>query len=301
MNLKKITAASSLLFMIVMLTSCAEKDSSSYNSEYSSSFSKSEDATEAELEPPTPAECSDPNAVTFDDGDFSFASVLLDDPDSAQGELDIVTVNGNPMLKFTDSGTNFADDTVQKINFDAAKLLSSQNLPKVRSIEMDVYADATSDAFVNEDEENVEAPGWIGGGGGANLSNDKWYEFGEWEGGEYNFKMSGAVHVELKFLLADSGQCWDDTMTEAVFQIMRWGAQNEGSLYVDNIIFKDENGYSLPIKKSAAAEPKETAPTQDPLSAILEKAEDDAKKLESAKEEISQILQDAVNNKRGQN
>lgn len=287
--------------MIVMLTSCAEKDSSSYNSEYSSSFSKSEDATEAELEPPTPAECSDPNAVTFDDGDFSFASVLLDDPDSAQGELDIVTVNGNPMLKFTDSGTNFADDTVQKINFDAAKLLNSQNLPKVRSIEMDVYADATSDAFVNEDEENVEAPGWIGGGGGANLSNDKWYEFGEWEGGEYNFKMSGAVHVELKFLLADSGQCWDDTMTEAVFQIMRWGAQNEGSLYVDNIIFKDENGYSLPIKKSAAAEPKETAPTQDPLSAILEKAEDDAKKLESAKEEISQILQDAVNNKRGQN
>lgn len=287
--------------MIVMLTSCAEKNSSSYNSEYSSSFSKSEDATEAELEPPTPAECSDPNAVTFDDGDFSFASVLLDDPDSAQGELDIVTVNGNPMLKFTDSGTNFADDTVQKINFDAAKLLSSQNLPKVRSIEMDVYADATSDAFVNEDEENVEAPGWIGGGGGANLSNDKWYEFGEWEGGEYNFKMSGAVHVELKFLLADSGQCWDDTMTEAVFQIMRWGAQNEGSLYVDNIIFKDENGYSLPIKKSAAAEPKETAPTQDPLSAILEKAEDDAKKLESAKEEISQILQDAVNNKRGQN
>lgn len=301
MNLKKITAASSLLFMIVMLTSCAEKNSSSYNSEYSSSFSKSEDATEAALEPPTPAECSDPNAVTFDDGDFSFASVLLDDPDSAQGELDIVTVNGNPMLKFTDSGTNFADDTVQKINFDAAKLLSSQNLPKVRSIEMDVYADATSDAFVNEDEENVEAPGWIGGGGGANLSNDKWYEFGEWEGGEYNFKMSGAVHVELKFLLADSGQCWDDTMTEAVFQIMRWGAQNEGSLYVDNIIFKDENGYSLPIKKSAAAEPKETAPTQDPLSAILEKAEDDAKKLESAKEEISQILQDAVNNKRGQN
>ncbi|MBO5164350.1 MAG: hypothetical protein J6B75_07905 [Ruminococcus sp.] len=265
MDLKKITAALSVIAMTAAFTGCGEKGSSSDSSDSSPSVPQTENATEAELEPPTPAECSDPNAVTFDDGDLSFADVKLDDPDSAQGELEIVSVNGNPMLKFVDSGTNFADGTVQKIKFDGAKMLSAENLAKVRSIEMDVYADATSDAFVNEDDENVKAPGWIGGGGGASLPNGKWYEFAEWEGGEYNFEMSGAIHVELKFLLAVSGQCWDDTMTEATFQIMRWGAQNEGSLYVDNIVFKDEDGNSLPIEISAVSESDES-PTDAPVS-----------------------------------
>lgn len=231
MYLKKIIAALSALAVAAAFNGCAENL--------------------PEPEPPLPTECSDPNAVTFDDGDLSFAEIKPDDPDSAQGELNIVTVQGNPMLKFVDSGTNCADGTVQKINFDGKKLLNDENLAKVRSIEMDVYADATSDAFVNDDGENVKAPGWIGGGGGAYLPNGKWYEFAKWEGGEYNFDMSGAVHVELKFLLADSGQCWDDSMTEATFQLMRWGAQNEGSLYVDNIVFKDADGISLPIEKSA--------------------------------------------------
>ncbi|MDE6774994.1 MAG: hypothetical protein K2J37_01615, partial [Ruminococcus sp.] len=75
--------------------------------------------------------------------------------------------------------------------------------------------------------------------------------FGEWEGGEYNSVMSGAVHIELKFLLADSGKCWDGKMDESVFQIMRWGAQNEGNFYVDNILFLDSDGDSLPLMKSA--------------------------------------------------
>ncbi|MDE6775092.1 MAG: hypothetical protein K2J37_02115, partial [Ruminococcus sp.] len=138
--------------------------------------------TEKQIPPPAPAECDDPNAVTFDNDDFSFAVPLLDDKDSAQGELSVVEVQGNKMLKFTDSGTNFADDTVQKILFDGAKLLSAENLAKVRSIEMDVYADATAEELKNEDGSMVKAPGWIGGGGGANLPGDKWYKFGEWEG-----------------------------------------------------------------------------------------------------------------------
>lgn len=220
-----------------------------------------EEATEEELIPPSPAECDDPNAITFDDGDFSFADTKLDDVDSAQGILSVEEVQGNKMLRFSDAGTNFADGTVQKIMFDAAKLLTPENLAKVRSIELDVYADATSDAFKNDDGENVMAPGWIGGGGGANVADDVWYEFAEWDGGEYNFEMSGAVHVEMKFLLALSGQCWNETMEEATFQIMRWGAQNEGNLYVDNIVFKDEDGNSLPIDKAA--------PTEEPTEVIM--------------------------------
>ncbi len=201
-------------------------------------------------EPPVPAEASDPNAITFDDDDFEFAAIHEGDPDSAEGVLSVEEVQGNKMLKFTDSGTNLADGTVQKVKFDAAMLLSAENIAKVRSIEMDVYADATAEDFVNEDEKNVKAPGWIGGGGGANVCGDKWYDFAEWEGGEYNFEMSGAVHVTFKFLLADGGQCWDGDMDEATFQIMRWGAQNEGNFYVDNIVFFDSDRNSLPIERS---------------------------------------------------
>ena len=36
-------------------------------------------------EPPVPTEASDPNAITFDDGDFEFAAIHEGDPDSAKG------------------------------------------------------------------------------------------------------------------------------------------------------------------------------------------------------------------------
>ena len=270
MEMKKMLAVFAAMAMAVAVTGCTNNEN---NTEPETSKpaetteapteeiteAPTEEPTEEELIPPSPAECDDPNALTFDDGDFSFAQPKLDDVDSAQGILSVEEVQGNKMLKFNDAGTNFADGTVQKIMFDAAKLLTPENLAKVRSIEMDVYADATADNFKNDDGENVMAPGWIGGGGGANVADDVWYEFAEWEGGEYNFEMSGAAHVEMKFLLALGGQCWNETMEEATFQIMRWGAQNEGNLYVDNIVFKDEDGNSLPIDKAA--------PTEEPTEA----------------------------------
>ena len=227
MTLKKFFTAVAVCVISAVSTSCGEK-----------------------LEPPVPTEASDSNVITFDDDDFEFAAVHEDDIDSAKGELSVEVVQGNKMLKFTDGGTNLADGTVQKVKFDAAMLLSAENISKVRSIEMDVYADATAEELVNEDEKNVKAPGWIGGGGGANVCGDKWYDFADWEGGEYNFEMSGAVHVTFKFLLANGGMRWDESMDEATFQIMRWGAQNEGNFYIDNIVFFDGDGNSLPIERS---------------------------------------------------
>lgn len=270
MEIKKIMAFCAALAMAAAVTGCEKKEDSSQPSQTTETTeapteeateAPTEEITEEELIPPSPVECDDPNAITFDDGDFSFAQPTVEDVDSAQGTLSIETVEGNKMLCFKDSGTNFADGTVQKIKLDAAKLLSAENLAKVRSIELDVYADATADKFKNDNGENVMAPGWIGGGGGANVAGDEWYDFSEWEGGEYNFEMSGAVHVEMKFLLALGGKCWDETMEEATFQVMRWGAQNEGNLYVDNIVFKDEDGNSLPIDKAA--------PSEEPTEVIM--------------------------------
>lgn len=272
MKTKEIITALTAVVLAAAFTGCGEKNESSDITEESSAAvtdeapaeSETEEATEAPTEeatPAAPAECDDANAVTFDDGNISFASIKDDDPDSAQGTLSLSEIQGNPMLAFTDSGTNFADGTVQKIKIDAAKLLAPEDLAKVRSIELDVYATATAEEFVNEDKENVKAPGWIGGGGGANVSGDKWYEFSEWEGGEYNFETSGPVHVTMKFLLAATGQCWDETMEEATFQIMRWGAQNEGDMLIDNIVFLDADGNSVPLSVStddASADTEET-------------------------------------------
>ena len=207
-----------------------------------------EEETEEELVPPEPVEASDPNAVTFDDEDFSFVEVISDDDQAAVGELSVEEVMGNKMLRFADDNSVPLETKVQKLKFNAAQLVGLENLPKVRRIEFDLYAKATADNFVNEAGESIAAPGWIGGGGGTvTARDDKWYDFDEFMGGEYNFEMSGAVHGQFKFLLADSGVCWSEEMTDANFIIMRWGLSNEADLYIDNIIFYDEDGNSIPI------------------------------------------------------
>ncbi|HRU97538.1 MAG TPA: hypothetical protein P5092_08945 [Ruminococcus sp.] len=269
MDNRKIITSALALSIAAFCTACGNGSKSSESSIIpeetvaEATEAPTEEVTEEELIPPVPAEASDPNTVTFDDGEFFFAEAKTTDKDSAQGTLEIADFEGNPMLRFTDSGSNFADGTVQKIQIDAAKLLSPEDVAKVRSIDFDLYADATSDKLATEAEENVKAPGWIGGGGGANTTGDKWYDFAEFSGGEYNFEMSGPVHVTFKFLLAAGGICWDADMDEASFLIMRWGAQNEGNLYLDNIVFYDENGESLPIVYSNTDENAETEDTSE--------------------------------------
>lgn len=204
--------------------------------------------------PPKPVEASDPNAVTFDDGSFSFVEVIIDDKRSARGMLSVEEVQGNKMLKFTDDLSVPLEGKVQKLSITAAKLLEPENLAKVRSIQFDVYADALTDGYMNQDGENVKAPGTISCGGGSitakkdDSGKRTWYDFEGFEGGEYNFEMSGAVHGEFKFLLAASGICWSADMDYANFLIMRWGCENDSNLYIDNIVFYDENGNSIPLK-----------------------------------------------------
>ncbi len=206
--------------------------------------------------PPPPAECSDPNAVTFDDEIFSFVTVINDDKNSAKGELSVTEIEGNKMLKFTDDLTVPLDGKVQKLSVNAAQLLHPEDLPKVRSIEFDIYADAVAENYTNQDGKKVKAPGTISAGGGTVTAKENaggkgtWYDFAEFEGGEYNCERSGAVHARFKFLLADSGLCWDENMEDANFLIMRWGCENDSNLYVDNIIFYDKDNNSIPLNLS---------------------------------------------------
>lgn len=259
MDYRKFLASALVFSMLAASTGCdngsesgsvSESESISEVTEESKTPVEAEDPTEEELVPPTPVEASDENAVTFDDDDCSFAEIVCDDDYAADGELSVVEVQGNKMLKFTDNSTVALADKVQKVKINAVSLIGAENLDKVRSIEFDVYADATSDEFVNEDGENVKAPGWIGGGGGTvTAKDDKWYDFSEYGGGEYDFDMSGAVHAQFKFLLAQGGLVWSNEMEDANFLIMRWGLQNQSNLYIDNIVFYDEEGNSIPLAK----------------------------------------------------
>ncbi|MDE5862386.1 MAG: hypothetical protein K2H28_09375, partial [Ruminococcus sp.] len=200
-----------------------------------------------------PVKASDVNSVDFDDSNFSFATVITDDNASAHGRLSVENILGNNMLKFNDDMTIDIDGKVQKICINVAELIGTEKLPEIRSIEFDVYADAVSDDYINQDGVRIKSIGTICIGGGTVISvknadgNGKWYDFAETQGGEYNLAMSGAVHCEFKFLLAETGYCWDESMNDANFLIMRWGSENQSNLYIDNIVFFDENHNSIPL------------------------------------------------------
>lgn len=261
---KRILAAIAAFFTAVGACSCGSKDSSSSesSSEVQTTEAVTENTTEAmneetteetTKEPPVPAEASDPNTVTFDNGDFSFAKVINDDGHSAAGELSVAELAGNKMLKFTDDFSVPMEGKVQKICISALPLIGKENLSKVRSIEFDLYADAVAQEYTDENGELKQVPGTICGGGGTvtavmdSEGKGKWYGFSDFEGGEYDFDYSAPLHQEFKFLLAESGQCWSEEMEDPNFLIMRWGSENKSNLYIDNIVFYDESGNSIPL------------------------------------------------------
>jgi len=270
---KKITVLISAVILSAILTACGSGSQNESKSPEPADVTENDiqeitqqsaEETTEELIPPEPVEASDLNSVTFDDENFSFASLINDDEDSAKGELSIGEIQGNKMLKFTDDNTVDLDKKVQKISINAVQLIGAENLSKVRSIEFDLYAQAVADNLVNDEGENVKAPGWIGGGGGTvTAKNDKWYNFSEFEGGEYNFETSGAVHVTFKFLLSAGGEIWSEDMTDANFLIMRWGLSNESDTYIDNITFFDEDGNSIPLSENTESSSESDTNTEE--------------------------------------
>ena len=291
MDYKKIMAGAAAFALAVCAVGCAKKDSGKKSEDKepttvgTTAEITTEEETTEEKQPPTPVEADDPNAITFDDGVFDFAEVKTDDPDCASGELSVEELMGNKMLKFTDDNTVPLKGKVQKIDIRVLPLLGAEGAAKVRRIEFDLYAQATKDGLKTNDAENVRAPGWIGGGGGTvTAANDKWYDFQEFDGGEYDFETSGPVHVKFKFLLADSGQCWSEDMEDPNFLIMRWGIANESDLYIDNLVFFDEDGNSIPVQSGGSK-------IEEKLEEAGDKIKDEAQK---AKEELQAEYEKAV-------
>lgn len=285
--MKKRLTALLLLGAMLAATGCSGNAESS-EATAPTAAEVTEAPTEAETEAPTnaPFPEADANAVTFDNVGADIAEIVVDDDTSVDGTLTVESVDGNSMLKFTDTTTT-ADNiskAVQKIRFDVTKLLAKDQLALVDHIEFDVCAVAKDTVFVNDEGETPKVPGWIGGGGGTETCDGKWYGFTDFSASgiqEYNLERSDLYHVNFKFMLAASGRKWDETMTEPYLQIMRWGIQNISDFYIDNITFYDADGNSIPltISEGWAA----SGDGEDVTEAVPEEAPEEA--TEAAPEE----------------
>ena len=254
-----------LILTALLLTGCSQGTSPTP----SESIENPSEETEESLPPPTNApfpEETDPNAYTFDDNYCGFVSIIKDEEVAADGTLSVESVDGNPMLKFTDTSTDEKKlgKAVQKLKISVGQLLSPNQLECVESISFDLYVKAKGDFFQNKDGENLQVPGWIGGGGGTTCADGKWYSFSDFEAtnlNEFDLERSDACHVEFKFLLADSGKKWDSSMENVNFSVMRWGIQNLSDLYLDNLTFYDQEGNSIPLNVTKT--PDTTAETEE--------------------------------------
>lgn len=212
--------------------------------------------TESELETQSYTNAAFPeadmNAVNFNDGSYHFVTVMNDDASCAEGELSVENIDGNFMLKFTDLSTDSENltEAVQKIRISVGQLLNPDQLESVRHIGFDLYAEAKENLFQNDDGEFLQVPGWIGGSGGTVCADGEWYDFADFAADDvkqYDLQRSDACHVKFQFLLAESGKCWDSSVEDVNFTVMRKGMQNISDFYLDNIVFYDEEGNSIPL------------------------------------------------------
>lgn len=289
--MKKIWIFSLLAAMLLSMTACdggkENSEPTEATTEATEATTEAEEVTEAPTEEETvptnaPFPEADPNAVTFDDGRYDFVSIFCDDDLAADGTLSVETIDGNAMLKFTDTKTN-ADNVgtiVMKLLVDAKSLLAPEDLEKVYSIRFDIGAKAEGELLVGDDGTAMRVPGWIGGGGGSITADGNWYGFADFSASsiqEYALERSDMYNVEFKFLLASAGKNWNASAEECKLQIMRWGVQNSSSTYIDNITFYDADGNSIPLTMAPPAEggeePTEAAPAATEAAATEAAAE----------------------------
>ncbi len=284
--MKKNLILLSLLTAMFSMTACNSASDSKADSaaptEPTTLEAVTEPTTEEVTEPPTNAPFAEPdvNAVTFDDGNCDFVSIVCDDSGSADGTLSVEVVDGNSMLRYHDTKSS-ADDVgalVQKVTFNVKKLLTPEQCAQVHSISFDIGGTAEAEAFVGDDGAVLAVPGWVGGGGGTVTMDDKWYGFADFAAtdiNEYALERSDMYHVTFKFLLASGGKKWDAAQEEINLQIMRWGLQNVSDTYIDNLTFYDADGNSIPLD-AYGAEPEETTEENTDETAAEENTEETA-------------------------
>lgn len=197
--------------------------------------------------------------IDFEDGDYSFVYLNLDDG-SDNSVLSVEDYDGSKQLKVDVQQTG----KVPKVWFDLDKITARENTVQISTIEMDL-------TFVPKSE--TEMVGWAGGviasAGGFNQSNPQGSQINpnwtqtDWASEDenaYTEGMPAKVHATKKFLLPASKYTAEGT--NPFFGIMRWAADTNYVMYVDNIVLKDKDGNALPVGVTAAAT-EEAATTEE--------------------------------------
>ena len=197
--------------------------------------------------------------IDFEDGDYSFVYLNLDDG-SDNSVLSVEDYDGSKQLKVDVQQTG----KVPKVWFDLDKITARENTIQISTIEMDL-------TFVPKSE--TEMVGWAGGviasAGGFDQNNTQGSQINpnwtqtDWASEDenaYTEGMPAKVHATKKFLLPASKYTAEGT--NPFFGIMRWAADTNYVMYVDNIVLKDKDGNALPVGVTAAAT-EEAATTEE--------------------------------------
>ena len=201
--------------------------------------------------------------IDFEDGDYSFVYLNLDDG-SDNSVLSVEDYDGSKQLKVDVQQTG----KVPKVWFDLDKITTRDNTIQISTIEMDL-------TFVPKSE--TEMVGWAGGviasAGGFDQNNTQGSQINpnwtqtDWASEDenaYTEGMPAKVHATKKFLLPASKYTAEGT--NPFFGIMRWAADTNYVMYVDNIVLKDKDGNALPVGVTAAAT-EEAATTEEAAAA----------------------------------
>lgn len=196
------------------------------------------------------------DVVDFEDGKYSFVSMKTDDGGDPS-TLSVVDFGGSKQLKVDVSDCA----NVPKVYFDLNAMLNSDDFDKVKIIEMDVTF---------ESKDGVTAPGWAGGAIGTQGGEAKTPDWGQtaWECGEYDKAVSDPVTIQRKFLLYSERLVNGTEGTHMI--LMRWGAEVDYNMYVDNIRFLDADGKAISVELKASAAPAQTEAAPEESAAETE-------------------------------
>lgn len=212
------------------------------------------------------------DVVDFEDGKYSFVSMKTDDGGDPS-TLSVVDFGGSKQLKV--DVTDCAN--VPKVYFDLNSMLNPDDFDKVKTIEMDVTF---------ESKDGTTAPGWAGGAIGTQGGEAKTPAWAQtaWEFGEYDKAVSDPVTIQRKFLLYSERLVNGTEGTHMI--LMRWGAEVDYNMYVDNIKFLDADGKAVPVELKASAAPVQTTAPEE--TEIVEETEDIPEETEAAVSETEE-------------
>ena len=175
------------------------------------------------------------SSIDFENGDTSF--VYFNTDDNQGGTVTTESHNGSTQLKVTPADCS----ELLKLWFDLDSIMDRSVATTIKTIELDL-------TFVSTDADTPM--GWVGGAigtaGGFVLGGDNdqgqqnpgWSD-GAWDGGAYEAGEEAVVHATKKFLIPM--QMYSEEGTNPFFGVMKWAGEVDYVLYVDNIVFKDEN------------------------------------------------------------